>query len=81
MNDYPDNTDRARWAVSALTEFAEQTGQINDFPLDEEIFPEVAGDLICNLMHLADMYGIDPELILDRGRGHHDTEQNDWPET
>lgn len=35
---------------------------------------EIAGDLICNLLHQARRAGVDPEVLLDKGREHFEAE-------
>ncbi len=72
---YPDNFDRAGWAAEALRTFGLRTRQIgprNAACVDG--VEEMAGDLICDLMHLLDAVGADAEYTLDRGRRYHGEE-------
>jgi hypothetical protein len=72
---YPDNLDRAAWAAEALRTFGLRTRQIgprNGACVDG--VEEMAGDLICDLMHLLDAVGADAEYTVDRGRRYHEDE-------
>ncbi|HEV2640061.1 MAG TPA: hypothetical protein VGX23_33310 [Actinocrinis sp.] len=72
---YPDNLDRAGWAAEALRTFGLRTRQIgphNGACVDG--VEEMAGDLICDLMHLLDAVGADAEYTVDRGRRYHEDE-------
>lgn len=83
---YPDNLDRAAWAAEALRTFGLRTRQIgphNGACVDG--VEEMAGDLICDLMHLLDAIGGDAEGTIERGLGHHayeveneDLDQDDY---
>lgn len=77
MSEGPDNTDRAEWAAVALTAFGEQTGQTGYDYSDGEHVQEIAGDLICNLFHLARRAGVTPEALLEVARGHFDAEEDE----
>lgn len=59
------NEDRARWAKAALKAFMDQTG------VDYE---DALGDLLCDLMHLADREPFDFQAALDRACGHYAAE-------
>ena len=73
--DYPDNLDRAAWAARALAVFGQSTGQLRDGNnADAELVEEMAGDLVCDLMHLLDHVGGDAQETVERGIGHHDYE-------
>lgn len=63
------NDDRAGWAEVACEAFAEITGQ--DM---EDDLPEIIGDLIANLLHLANQQGMCPEERLENGRMHYEAE-------
>jgi hypothetical protein len=63
------NEDRAGWAEVACEAFAEITGQ--DIESD---LPEIIGDLIANLLHLADQQGMCVEDRLENGRMHYTAE-------
>jgi NTP pyrophosphatase (non-canonical NTP hydrolase) len=63
------NEDRAGWAEVACEAFAEITGQ--DIEND---LPEIIGDLIANLMHLANQQGMSVEDRLENARMHYDAE-------
>lgn len=51
-------------AHSALDTFGDKTNQTGYNYGDAEQFVEIAGDLITNLMHAADLAGVDPEWLL-----------------
>jgi NTP pyrophosphatase (non-canonical NTP hydrolase) len=63
------NEDRAGWAEVACEAFAEITGQDMENDL-----PEIIGDLIANLMHLANQNGMSVEDRLENARMHYDAE-------
>jgi hypothetical protein len=63
------NEDRAGWAEEACATFAEITGQ--DMGND---LPEIIGDLIANLLHLANQQGMCAEDRLENGRMHYEAE-------
>ncbi len=52
--DYPDNSDRAEWAKNALALFCEETGLDLEFENQEAV-----SDLMANLGHFCDLYGLD----------------------
>lgn len=63
------NEDRAGWAESACETFADITGQKMEYDL-----PEIIGDLICNLLHLAAQHGMSADSVLETGKMHYDAE-------
>jgi|688.fasta_scaffold109655_6 hypothetical protein len=63
------NEDRAAWAEVACEAFADITGQV----MEDEL-PEIIGDLIANLLHLANQKGMCPEGRLENGRMHYEAE-------
>ena len=63
------NEDRSDWAAQACMEFASITGQ----SLEDEL-PDIIGDLIANLLHLADSSGLCAETFWLRGKDHFDYE-------
>jgi hypothetical protein len=63
------NEDRAEWAAVACQAFAEITG----LDMEEEL-PEIIGDLIADLMHLANQQGMCPEGRLENARMHYEAE-------
>jgi hypothetical protein len=65
----PTNEDRAAWAWEACETFADATG----LSVDDEL-PTVIGDLIANLMHLADREGLCAESMLGTARMHFEAE-------
>jgi hypothetical protein len=71
----PTNRDRARWARNALAVFATETFS-GDHPdtMDRDDLECAIGDLICDLLHLAEQQGFDPQVILERGNAHFRTE-------
>lgn len=60
------NADRARWALSSLAGFVENTGV--------DTAQDAATDLIANLLHLARGRGLDTERILTNAAGMLDEE-------
>lgn len=78
----PTNADRAAWAHKALEAFAIQTGELSEVAefasnWDEDCLGEVAGGLIGDLLHLARVNGFNPNVLLERGVGHFETEVED----
>lgn len=72
---YPDNLDRAAWAAEALRTFGLRTRQIgphNGACVDG--VEEMAGDLICDLMHLLDAIGAATANTVLRGVRYHEEE-------
>lgn len=63
------NEDRADWAAVACEAFADITGQNM-----EEDLPAIIGDLIANLLHLANQQGMCAADRLENGRMHYDAE-------
>ena len=64
----PTNEDRAGWANTAVTAFAEAVRETD--MLDEEK-GLVISDLLCDMMHLCDMEEIDWDRCVVRARGHY----------
>jgi hypothetical protein len=64
------NAERAQWAKAALRAFMLETG------VDYE---DALGDLLGDLMHLADREPFDFEAALDRARGHYAAETGAAP--
>jgi hypothetical protein len=85
----PRNSDRARWAASAVWKFTEVTSISEDLQSDPET---VLADLLANLMHWCDApqtesgptEALDFESALKRARAHYQQEnaeeQSGWPE-
>lgn len=61
----PTNRERATWARTALKSFTRDT------KCDYE---DGIGDLLCDLMHFANLYGFDFETELTRARRHYRSE-------
>lgn len=62
------NSDRAAWAETALTAFAEQTGQQRDLT---EYEPQcVIADLLCDLRHYCKAHDVDFEDCARIGHNH-----------
>lgn len=61
----PTNYDRAMWAETALDAFAHETGQDHSGDLSDEP-GSVISDLVCDLYHLCQIYGVDPQQIQTR---------------
>jgi hypothetical protein len=66
------NADRAAWAAYAVTAYARQTRHsVPEHTIaSAEHVRELIGDLICDLLHLGDQWGVDPEVLIESGRGH-----------
>ena len=64
------NNDRASWAKYALVAFMSQTG------CDYE---DSLGDLLCDLMHLADRDNFDFKIALDQALAHYAAETGKAP--
>jgi hypothetical protein len=72
----PTNTNRAEWAQCALEAFADQC--CTDGPGELDADPgTILADLLCDLMHWADVHGEDFAAQLERGRGHYDHETDE----
>jgi hypothetical protein len=65
----PTNAERAAWALEACETFADATG----LSVEDEL-PTVIGDLIANLLHLADQGGMCAESMLGTARMHFEAE-------
>ncbi len=74
MMSQPTNNDRARWAGAALAAFADETCPRCPFNAHEQI-----GDLLADLLHLCDAYGIDPQITLSGARAVYDAEITEQP--
>lgn len=61
----PTNQVRIGWAREALRVFAEQCDMT-----DKEEIDTIAGDLICDVLHLVTAQGFDPLSVLDLGWMH-----------
>lgn len=72
----PSNVDRAGWAEAAFRAFVAQiSSRVEDADFAEGDWSGTdleswLGDLVCDLMHLATLHGVDAEHVLDSGRGH-----------
>ncbi len=72
---YPDNLDRAAWAACALAVYGQSTRQLrHGTGADTDLIAEIAGDLVCDLMHLLDHVGADAHATIENAIGHHDYE-------
>lgn len=71
----PTNRDRARWARDALAVFTAETFS-GDHPdtMHRDDLQCAIGDLICDLLHLADQKGFDPHAVLERAYADFKTE-------
>lgn len=63
----PTNEQRADWAYWAVDNFADRCGLNN---ANEDMETKVS-DLIADLGHLCDQYGLDIEVCVERGLGHY----------
>ncbi len=68
---------RAEWALDALDSFALNMGSGGDWvedlgvgELDEENLSATGADLICSLLHLARLSGLDAEGLIERGKSY-----------
>ena len=66
----PNNADRADWAFRACQVFAQDTG----LQIRYDGMFTVIGDLLIDLRHLADQYGLDWRDLLDRANLHYEAE-------
>jgi hypothetical protein len=64
-----DNTARAGFALRGVAAFSERVGGTDSEPVDQQI-----GDLLGDLMHLADALDLDFDYLVSRGRFHYDPE-------
>jgi hypothetical protein len=71
----PTNAERAARAWDACETFADATG----LSVDDEL-PTVIGDLIANLLHLADQDGLCAESVLRTATMHFEAETGDEKE-
>lgn len=75
LDDYPTNTDRAAWAAAATAAFGRLTGQDDpSYLADPEAIAEIAGDLICDLLHFVNLAGGDPVTVTYNAIGHFEYE-------
>jgi hypothetical protein len=69
----PSNADRAEWAAHAVSAYARQTR--HSIPEQRitsgEHARELIGDLICDLLHLGDQWGVGADVLIESGRGHY----------
>jgi hypothetical protein len=67
------NADRAAWAAHAVTAYARKTRHsIPEHTITSgEHARELIGDLICDLLHLGDQWGVGAEVLIESGRGHY----------
>jgi hypothetical protein len=67
------NADRADWAAYAVTAYAQQTrNSVAEHTItSDEHARELIGDLICDLLHLGERWGLDPGVLIESGRGHY----------
>ncbi|MGH3767950.1 MAG: hypothetical protein ACRDS0_10125 [Pseudonocardiaceae bacterium] len=77
MTEEYDNAKRAEVARVALEAFGNVTGQRDYDLLDRDNFQEIAGDLICDLLHAAGEAGLDPDTLIGIARGLYDEEVAD----
>lgn len=71
----PTNAERAEWALNALAMFTAETfgGEHPDAMHDDDLEAAVT-DLICDLLHLAECNGFDPQRVVERANSHYRTE-------
>lgn len=63
MKNEPTNSDRAAWARRTLATFVMAMCGTTISELDPLDFNDAISDLICDLLHLANQHGLDPEII------------------
>lgn len=77
----PDNSDRAEWALEALNTFAKLTHydprEQSVDPEDKDYLEGLASDLICDLMHLLNQAGIEPEEVIPTARYNYEFERDE----
>jgi hypothetical protein len=71
----PTNAARAGWARTALARFTAATfgGEHPDTMHDDDLEAAVT-DLICDLLHLVERSGFDPQRVVERANSHYRTE-------
>lgn len=71
----PTNANRVGWARNALATLTAETfgGEHPDAMHDDDLEAAVT-DLICDLLHLAERSGFDPQRVLERANSHYRTE-------
>jgi hypothetical protein len=74
MKNEPTNSDRAAWARRTLATFVMAMGGTTISELDPLDFNDAISDLICDLLHLADQNGLDPEIITGQALSNFDAE-------
>ena len=71
------NDDRAKWALSAVSEFGYTTGEcFETFKGDQRltILEQNISDLLCDLAHLCDREGMNLTHLISRARRHYNEE-------
>jgi hypothetical protein len=68
----PTNEDRAGWANTAVTAFAEAVRETDMLDEEKEL---VISDLLCDMMHLCDMEKIDWHRCVARAQDHYREEK------
>jgi hypothetical protein len=63
MKNEPTNSQRAAWARDALATFVQATHETTISRLHREDLSDAISDLMCDLLHLAQQSGLDPEII------------------
>lgn len=66
-----DNTQRAAWGLAACEAFVDETFGGD---ADAESLGLVMGDLLADLMHLADAFGLDFDALIEKARFNYEPE-------
>ena len=71
----PTNAERAAWAHNALATFTAQAfGGEHPDAMNVDDLEAAVTDLICDLLHLAERSGFDPQRVVERANSHYRTE-------
>lgn len=78
------NSDRAMSTLTGVNAYVadtrhgpdKRTWTREELAADATLARELIGDLICDLLHLADTVGLGADLAYDAGRGHYEAEKN-----
>lgn len=82
MTEERTNSDRAATAFKAVATYVDLTrfgDRFDDLATDElgDYAIEWIGDLVCDLLHLARLNGLEPEAIFEQARFHFDAEEDE----
>jgi hypothetical protein len=67
------NAERAEHAAAAMKAYLASKGEATHQPCEDH---DIA-DLVCDLLHYADTFGFNIDLLLQRAQDHHECEKSD----